>query len=43
MFSMKYFLPVGSFKVEVGSFDYKWAYSGEIVKHMYLSRENHVC
>jgi hypothetical protein len=38
-FSMKYFLPVRGFKVDLGSFVSKGAYSAEMVKHMYLSRK----
>jgi hypothetical protein len=31
------------FKVEIGSVSSKQAYSAELKKHMYLSKENHLC
>jgi hypothetical protein len=36
----KYFLQLRFFKVDVASLCSKWAYSAELKKHMYLSKEN---
>jgi hypothetical protein len=40
---MKYFLQLRCFKVEFVSVSSKCAYSDWVMKHMYLSKENHVC
>jgi hypothetical protein len=39
---MEYFLKIIVVKVEKGSFSSKYAYSGLLKKHMYLSKEKHL-
>jgi hypothetical protein len=42
-FGKEYNLQIMVFKVEIGSFCPKYAYSANLKKHMYLLRENHLC
>jgi hypothetical protein len=42
-FWKQYFQNIVAFKVEKGSFYSKWAYSAQLKKHMYLSKDNNLC
>jgi hypothetical protein len=42
-FGMECILPPQCVYLEIGSVYSKKAYSGELKKHMYLSKENHAC
>jgi hypothetical protein len=42
-FWKEYFLQLRCFKVMIGSYCSKYAYSSELKKHMHLSKENHLC
>jgi hypothetical protein len=42
-FWKEYFLPISVFKVEKCSFCSNYTYLAELKKHMYLSKEDHLC
>jgi hypothetical protein len=41
---LKEYVPhITVFIVEIGSDGFKWGYSAELKKHIYLSKDNHLC